>query len=234
MSGSPFDVCKGYISALAAEIPPRRKPDKRPPSVTISRETGAGAITVARRLAEILEKSHPHHVPWTVFNRNLVEQVIADHELPAALGKFMPEDVKSGLTDAVEEMLGLHPSTWTLVEQTTDTILRLATAGRVIIVGRGGAVITAHLKNTLHVRLVAPMEFRVKHMEEYSNLTEHEAAIYVKIHDKARARYVSRNFDADIADPLRYHLTINTAKTGFENAAHIIAGGVRNLIPETP
>ena len=43
----------------------------------------------------------------------------------------------------VEEVLGLHPSGWTLVQHTTKTILRLASLGHTILVGRGGNVITA-------------------------------------------------------------------------------------------
>ena len=30
--------------------------------------------------------------PWTIFDRNLVERVLEDHDLPARLAKFMPED----------------------------------------------------------------------------------------------------------------------------------------------
>jgi cytidylate kinase len=234
MTGSLFDACKGYIDAQTADIQSRRKPGRLLPSITISREAGAGAITVARLVSEIFEKDQPHRIPWTIFDRNLVEQVLADHDLPKAIKKFMPEDADSGIAYAVEEMLGLHPSSWTLVEQTTDTILRLANAGRVIIVGRGGNIITAHLKNVFHVRLVAPAEFRVKHLQEYFSLTEREAGVYVKVHDHGRARYVRRHFDADIADPLRYQVTINTAETGFETAARMVAEGVRSLIPETP
>jgi cytidylate kinase len=40
--------------------------------------------------------------------------------------------------------------------------------------------------------------------------------------DRAKARYVSRHFGADIADPLLYHLVINTEQVGFESAARII------------
>jgi cytidylate kinase len=233
MSGSLFDVCKGYINAQSADTtPPSHRQDKLPPSITISREAGAGAVTVARHLLEILGEIKARQVPWAVFDRNLVERVLADHDLPGAIKKFMPEDVKFDLTDAVEEMLGLHPSSWTLVEQTTDTVLRLASAGNVIIIGRGGNVITSHMRNVFHVRLVAPLDFRIKHMEEFSSLTGREAGIYVKVHDKGRARYVRRHFDADIADPHRYHLTINTGETGFENAARIIAEGVCSLISE--
>jgi cytidylate kinase len=41
--------------------------------------------------------------------------------------------------------------------------------------------------------------------------------------DQARRRYLRRYFDTDCDNPLLYHLVINTAKTGFADAAEIIA-----------
>jgi hypothetical protein len=43
----------------------------------------------------------------------------------------MPEDRVSDLTDLIDEMFGLHPPFWTLVNQTAETILRLAEQGNV-------------------------------------------------------------------------------------------------------
>ena len=68
-----------------------------------------------------------------MFERNLVEKILQDHKLPAALERFMPEDAAFPLNDAVETLLGLHPSSWTLVEHTTQTIRRLAIMGKLLI-----------------------------------------------------------------------------------------------------
>ena len=43
-----------------------------------------------------------------------------------------------------------------LVHKTAKTILQLAEMGNVIIIGRGANVVTAHMNNIFHVRLVAP------------------------------------------------------------------------------
>jgi hypothetical protein len=98
----------------------------------------------------------------------------------------------------VEEILGLHPSGWTLVQQATQTILRLAGLGRSIVVGRGGNIITARLPNVFHVRLVAPLVTRIRHCAEYYHLSEAEAAKLVREQDQARRRYLRRYFNAKI------------------------------------
>ena len=220
--------CRAYIEAQSrlGKAPARHEL----PVVTISRETGAGAITIAGLVAKQLNKraADKHLCPWTVFDRNLVEKVLEDHEMPATIKRFVHEDAAVfDLRSAVEELLGLHPSDWTLVHHTTDTILQLAKLGNVILVGRGSNIITANFKNVFHVRLVAALEPRIKHIAEYYNLTEKEAALFVREKDRARRRYVKLNFQAAIDDPLQYHVTINTTgRMTFEDAARLLANAV--------
>jgi len=63
----------------------------------------------------------------------------------------------------------------------------------------------------------------VRHVEEYYEVKPAKAAQMVHDLDKGRRRYVRQYFRTDIDDPLHYHLTINTARTGFEKVARVIA-----------
>jgi len=90
----------------------------------------------------------------------------------------MTEDARLPVEAIVEEVLKLHPSGWTLAEHTTKTILRLGGLGHVIVVGRGGNVITARLPNVFHVRLVAPLAMRIKHTAEYYQLNDEYPAVH--------------------------------------------------------
>jgi cytidylate kinase len=230
MKKNLIDSFRRYMEAQHAFA--KETPRIQLPAITISRETGAGAITIGHLVAKMLDDrcSGSPKVPWTVFERNLAEKVLQDHNLPATLERFMLEDTTFPLSDAVDELLGLHPSSWTLVEHTTQTIRRLAIMGNVILVGRGSNFISAHFPHVFHVRLIAPLKDRRRHIEEYYRLEPAEAAQKVHDLDEARRRYVRRYFRADVADPLHYHLTINTAYTGFQKAAQIIA----NLIVDRP
>lgn len=213
----------GYIAAQTRRV--RTRPNLHLPVVTISRETGAGAVSVARLLAGYLDRRNRdgHVPPWTVFDRNIVEQVVEDHKLPETVKQFMHEDTIFVFKDAVEEQLGLHPLNWTLVQHTSDTILRLAHLGNVILVGRGSHVITAKVPGAVHVRLVAPLEQRIDHAAEACGLDRKQAIEFVRKKDRARRRYVKRYFNVAIDDPQQYHLIINTGKVGLEEAARLIA-----------
>jgi cytidylate kinase len=230
MKKNLLDSFRRYVEAQHAFA--KDTPRVQLPAITISREAGAGAITIGDLAAKILDDgcAGSPKVPWAVFERNLAEKVLQEHNLPIKLEHFMHEDTTFPLSDAVDELLGLHPSSWTLVEHTTQTIRRLAIMGNVILVGRGSNFISAHFPHVFHVRLIAPLKDRVRHVEEYYHLKRAEAAQKVHDLDEARRRYVRRYFRADVADPLHYHLTINTASTGFRMAAQIIA----NLIIDRP
>ena len=137
-----------YRRASSSSQPPDKRafpPEKnvRKRAITISRQSGCGAHAVAEKLAAWLQARSPKDAPpWTVFDRNLVEKVLEDHNLPQRLAKFMPEDRVSEMADTMDELFGLHPPSWTLVRQAADTILHLAELGNVILIGRGANVIT--------------------------------------------------------------------------------------------
>jgi hypothetical protein len=205
---------------------PEKAREPRPLAITISREAGAGGRTVAELLGLRLTAAEktPAPSPWVVFDANLAKQVLEDHMLPPNLERFMTEDAQLLPVEAiVEEVLGLHPAGWTLVQHTTQTILRLAGLGHTILVGRGGNVITARLPNVFHVRLVAPLATRIRRAAEYYHLSETEAAKLVREQDQARRRYVRRYFNAEIDDPTLYDMTLNTGRLGFARAAEVIA-----------
>ncbi len=223
--------CRSYIVAQLKDRqaqPAGRRGRLPGPAVTISRQTGSGAHEVAELLAADLQGTGPIGVcAWTVFDRQLVEKVLEEHNLPKELAKYMPEDRRSYLQDVAEELVGLRPPSWTTVPQTVETILHLVEMGHVIIVGRGANVITARTPNVFHVRLVAPLAQRVEYVRKASGLTLEEASARAAKEDRGRARFVKTHFKSRIDDPLLYHAAINTGRMSYGDAAQLIADGAR-------
>jgi cytidylate kinase len=225
------DLFRRYLRAQS--LPPIEQPRVPKPAITISRQTGAGAVTVAHLVAQRLDldcQGDPP-CPWVVFDRDLVFKILEDHNLSREIEEFMPEDTKFPLTDVFEALLGLHPLSWTLKAYAKETIRKLAGNGNVILVGRGAAVITARLPRILHVRLVAPIHVRVRNFAEFHQITAEEATRLVRETDEARRRYVQSYFSADVEGPLHYHLVINTGRNSFQETAQIISNALINSIP---
>jgi len=227
MAVGSYEKCKRYIESHSpkTETPVKRK--KVYPCITVSRETGAGAQAVGKELIKILDsKSDKNESQWTYFDRQLIEKVLEDHNLPKQVSEYMVEDKFRHLSSAVNVLLGLHPSQWSLLHKTTETVLQLARMGKVIIVGRAGNIITAKLNNVFHVRLIAPLESRIKYIIDIQKMNRQDAEAYIKKEDVARRNYLKSNFSRDIENPELYHLVLNTSLLTYEGTAEVIADAV--------
>lgn len=127
------------------------------------------------------------------------------------------------------DAFGVHPPSTTLLQHVTETLLKLAGEGNVILIGRAGNMVTAKLPHVLHVRLVASLENRIEHCAEALQMTRDRAARFCAEEDHARKRYFKKYFNADIDDPLLYHMMINTGQVGYDGAARIIGDAVLKL-----
>ena len=193
-------------------------------AVAISAQTGSGAIAIAERLSAHLQLLAPSpDRAWRVFDRSLMAKVLEDHHLPARLVQFLPEDANSMVEDALEELLGLHPPSWLIVQHSIETVLNLVRAGNVILVGWGVNVITAKLPNVFHVRLHGSLERRIARIQQRDHLNREEALLFITRQDRGRERYVRRYFSQNLSDAQLYHLSINTDRFPENEAARLIA-----------
>lgn len=216
-----FQECRSYV---AANLHQKNKPAQTTvPAITISRQTGARGRTIGNKLQQTLRALNPKAaIPWTLFDDNLVQKVLEDHNLPAELEKFMPDDAVGEIESSINELLGRHPSLWSLFDKTVNTILRLSRMGNCIIVGRGGNMITQGIPSVLHIRLVGSLEKRIQQMVAVKHISRKEAAEYIKKEDTARHRYVKQHFHCDIDDPMQYDFVINTDRHSDEQIIQML------------
>ena len=228
-----FEKAKLYIESHSKDSGQSYIHTRHGPCITISRETGAGADVVSEALVEFFQVFNDEYsIPWTYFDKNLIEKILEDNHLPLKLSQYFVEDKLSELKSMVNELLGIHPHVGLLIKTTSHTILQLAQKGNVVIVGRAANLVTARLKNTFHVRLVSPIEERVRHIEEIYNFSLREAIEFVKKEDLARRHYVKSYFNRDIEDPLLYHMIINTSQIPYKKAARMIGLAVLEKFPD--
>jgi cytidylate kinase len=192
------------------------------PAITISRMCGAGGRTVASKLLDLLQPTAPPGCQWTIFDKNLVEKVLEDHLQSARLAEFVPEAGKSWVGELMNKLRGQPVSATKLAGQTVETIWKLAAGGYTIIVGRGGNVITARMKNVFHLRLVGSPERRIARIEEVYEMDRRAAENFVKAQDAAKRLYLKEFFGRDLDDPQLYHLIVNTDRFSYDEAARLI------------
>jgi len=205
------------------------QPERVRLGVTISRQSHTRGHEIAAELARHLTAAGGGMAgDWCIFDHDLVKKVLDDHELPARLEKFMPEDRIGEVTQLLGEILGLHPPMWDLFQNTCETIYRLAHVGNVIIIGRAGNIVTANMPGIVHVRLIGSLEQRVRHLQAEREISEADALRILHTNDKGQARYLKTYFGRDINDVSLYHMVINTDHLSNGSVAEIITCALRD------
>lgn len=189
-----------------------------PPFITISRQTGVNASELAAQLAHRLTELDPEKRAWATWDKELVERVAADHQLSKELVDALGQPGHSWLSEFMSTLLpfGEPIEEAGIYHRVVKTIAMLATAGRAIIVGRGGAFITRRLPGGLHVRLVAPLEARIEAMEHRLQVSHEHAARYVHAADAARRAFYHRYWPKESLDPDSFTITLNAAELSIE------------------
>ena len=209
--------------------PPWVKPAA--PFITISRECCSGGSALAPLLASKLGGPATGSPPWSIYGGNIINQMLQSHHLPEDLARFLPEDRVPEVRATIGEIVGRHPSLWDLVQKATHTMRQLARDGHVIFVGRGASFATAGMTGGVHVRLVAPADYRARFYAQRFGVTFDEAMAHNAKCDAARRRYVTTYFNTDVANPAAYDLVINTAHVPLAEAADMITAHLRALTP---
>ncbi len=221
--------------------------------VTISREYGSDGRTVAHKAAEklgylcmekelIVEVAREAQVPVSEVER-FDEQ--PEHPALRVLRKFLTPghpDALTGLSEyewwatvTVPELAGRRDRAFSVLDEEAyvklaqAVILRLADRGKVVFVGRGSQVLLSGQADALHVRIVAPLEFRIQTTMKRDNLEREEALKRLRKVDEKRKRYIKRHYGVAWNASEHYHLTINTGQIGVEAAVNTVVEATRHL-----
>lgn len=178
--------------------------------LTIARELGAGdtgfALTLATRLG------------LRPYDRDFLEQEATRLGVPQA-----------ELEKIEEQPAGIFQRFWPgslsqrYFEALGQLMAELAARGDVLLVGRGGNRFLRELPPAFHVRLVAPTAIRLRRVMEHRWLREHPARQLIAQSDSQRRSFCQNYFGADWADPLEYHVTVNSGRLG-PAAVDLVAG----------
>jgi hypothetical protein len=215
-------------AALDMETHEERRAPRRAalPFVTVSRQAGASGGTFARELVRKLNAAGGD-ATWTCWDHELVEKVSAEHDVEAAVVEMMEDRKHNWLVELLEGLSGdtrRHPEELKVYRRVATTIGALAVAGHAVIVGRGGAFITAGMPGGIHVRLVAPLEARIAHRAKKRNLTLKEAAASVGETDRNRDAFYHRYWPEKPLGPESFTLTLNSAAMSLEEMVDCVSG----------
>ncbi len=105
----------------------------------------------------------------------------------------------------------------------TAIIREIAARFDAVIVGRAGFHVLADHPGLISVRVLAPLEWRVRRaMEVYGFKSEKEATDLIRRTDQQRARFVRAFTGRDWDDASAHHLSLNSGVIGLELATELV------------
>ncbi len=133
----------------------------------------------------------------------------------------------AGVTPSNHESLSLDEDVF--VQLTREVINKLAEQGNIVLLGRGCQALLSGRSDVLHVRVVAPLEYRIDVAKRRDDLDETAAKAEIQEMDQLRKTYLKRHYNVDWNRADLYHLVVNTAWLGIEGAASLIESAARAL-----
>ncbi|OQY07064.1 MAG: cytidylate kinase [Desulfobacteraceae bacterium 4572_123] len=199
--------------------------------ITISRQFGAGGITLGSMLAKKLGYTFiDNEIIQMVAKKakvstNWVESI--EKEAGGKLLKFISSIVSKKLIDQVLNDQRGYIDEEIYVDLLYKIIAQIADEGDAVILGRGGQYILKDREDVFHVLLIADKADRIKFMEEHYELSPAQALQAVTREDKRRIN-LYRKFGKQSYDQSdHYHIVLNTSRLKLDDAARIICGLVK-------
>ncbi len=191
------------------------------PIVTISRGTLSGGEALAHCLSERLG--------YPAISREVIKDA-------ASLYGVSESDISEQLEKepkVIERILGEKRRLYLIAFQ--SALAEHALKGNFIYHGHAGHLLLRGVPNVFKVRLLAPLNYRVKKVMEKRNFTEAEAKKYIEDIDKKRIRWTKFLYDVDWTDPSLYDAVINLENITIDTACGMIVYSLnQDEFKETP
>lgn len=203
---------------------PQHQYERQPgPVITISREVGCSGIAIAEDLAERLKQKYPGH-NWKVLSKEIFQESAKELDLdPERVYKVFRQIDRPAFEELLTAFNEKKYKSDKKVKRTVVEVIRtFAEDGYCIIVGRASNIIAGDIKNALHVRVVAPMEHRIKSIMQKDKVSRREAIAFIDRVETERYAYRHAAMGKGMDEPEIFDITFNSEAFGREIMLDVI------------
>ncbi len=183
------------------------------PVISISREFGSPGAALAYYLGE--------KTGFDVWDKELLKAIAEELGSDQKFIETLDERRQQAIEDTVAAFLTNVKTNVNYLHSLIRVVRTIEEHGRGIIVGRGANYICEH-PDSLHIRLVAPMKYRIAYYARRKNISTTQAKQLAIRKDRERAEFIRQNFQKDVSNPLDYDLIINFEKFSLEEMAELV------------
>ena len=108
------------------------------------------------------------------------------------------------------------------MRQLAEMVRSLALLGRAVLVGRGSYLITQDLKTGLHVKLIAPLDWRALRVSSTREVSHGEAKKIVAAGERRREQYMRKHFVEHPEHVINSDLVIDNSRFNLVQIGEIV------------
>ncbi len=185
------------------------------PIITISREKGSGGRPISYLVAKKLGS------PWQVYHKDIVDEIAHEAALEREQVEEIDEARASIIGELLDKMFGKKMLTMnSYYKHLLHVLATIGMRGHAVIMGRGANFL---FPNALKVRIVSPMDCRIRSMIKYEHVSLKEAQKRIKESDEEKNEFTKALFQHDQRDSHHYDIVIRTGENiDVEQAADMI------------
>jgi cytidylate kinase len=194
----------------------KRQAERNPPFpiITVSRQLGSGGCAVANALASKLK--------CQVYDRELVHEIAKRAHVSSVLVEELDERACRRIDIWLETLFDHDLFDFGDFRRSlTEVVQTIANLGPAVILGRGANFVPRRSPR-LDVRVVAPMETRLKRLMERLQMDEPSARVALAQSDVERCKFTHRVHHADWNDLRHYDLVVDTGILSVEEATALV------------
>lgn len=196
------------------------------PFISISRDFGGLAEPIAEKLTKELSmmtgpdgKKHE----WKWINKEILTESSKLLGLKPAQVKYV---FMSGKKSMMEEVIGaLSTRYYKNDKKIRNTIMevmyKIVAGGYVVVVGRGGVAFGKNIPHSAHIKIQAPIDWRIERIMKNYNKTHEEAVSHINEVDKER-KFLLDSFFGYNTDMTIYDLVVNRKTVDEETIIKMI------------
>ena len=193
------------------------------PVITISRLTGCDAREIGSNIIENLNSKFGV-TKWKWVDKDIIYSIAKELNIDTARVENYYEGIKlSNLSEMIMAFSGGFVSDLRVKKAIKDVVLSICKEGYVVLVGRGGVSIARDIKDALHVRLVAPLYWRVENVMRKKGMGLETAEKYVIETDEKRHELIQTFLDKKTKNiESLFDITINRLSFSIQETAELI------------
>jgi len=175
--------------------------------ITVSRGTFSGGKMLAECLARRLD--------YRCIDRDMLVR-------KAATGRVSEHDLRAALEEPPAFPGRFNHRRYIYLALIQAALAEEVRGGRAVYHGLAGHLLLRGAAGILRLRIIAPMEFRIRMAQERLNLSRSEVIAHIEEMDHDRRRWTQFLYGLDWGDPSLYDLVINLEHVEMEQACRIV------------